>query len=129
MDTHDFPDDKLGKAIRYGIYDLASKDTWVSVGIDHDTGEFAVASIAEWWKWMACNRYVGASRWTGAADPAGLKWLIGGRPVSVIVGMNHGSVMRVGPFVLVVGIDDLMNTLRTLPPLHKGRSVPSLPNA
>ena len=50
VDTHDFPDAKLGKAIPYGVYDLANNDAWVSVGIDHDTAEFAVASIAEWWK-------------------------------------------------------------------------------
>lgn len=55
VDTHDFPDAKLGKAIPYGVYDLARNDAWVSVGIDHDTAEFAVASIAEWWKRMAAS--------------------------------------------------------------------------
>ena len=44
--VHDFPDKKLGKAIPYGVYDLASNEGWVSVGIDHDTAQFAAASIA-----------------------------------------------------------------------------------
>ena len=59
MDTHDFPDAKLGKAIPYGVYDLESNEAWVSVGIDHDTAEFAVASIAQWWKRMGKKRYGG----------------------------------------------------------------------
>ena len=59
VDTHDFPDAKLGKAIPYGVYDLESNEAWVSVGIDHDTAEFAVASIAQWWKRMGKKRYGG----------------------------------------------------------------------
>jgi len=43
--VHDFPDKKLGKAIPYGVYDLASNEGWVSVGVDHDTAQFAAASI------------------------------------------------------------------------------------
>jgi hypothetical protein len=43
--VHDFKDPQLGKAIPYGIYDLASNEGWVSVGITHDTAQFAVASI------------------------------------------------------------------------------------
>jgi transposase len=62
VDTHDFPDAKLGKAIPYGVYDLESNEAWVSVGIDHDTAEFAVASIAEWWKRMGRKRYGGAAK-------------------------------------------------------------------
>ena len=42
MRVHDFPDKELGKAIPYGVYDLTANDGWVSVGIDHDTAEFAV---------------------------------------------------------------------------------------
>jgi transposase len=71
VDTHDFPDDKLGKAIPYGVYDLASNDAWVSVGIDHDTAEFAVASIAEWWKRMGRKRYAGAKRLLITGDSGG----------------------------------------------------------
>lgn len=47
--THDFPDADLGKAIPYGIYDLTAESGWVSVGTDHDTAAFAVASIRRWW--------------------------------------------------------------------------------
>ena len=50
--THDFPDKKLGKAIPYGVYDLASNEGWVSVGIDHDTAHFAANTIARWWREM-----------------------------------------------------------------------------
>ena len=52
VNVHDFPDKKLGKAIPYGVYDLASNEGWVSVGIDHDTAEFAAASIRRWWNEM-----------------------------------------------------------------------------
>lgn len=62
VDTHDFPDAKLGKAIPYGVYDLESNEAWVSVGIDHDTAEFAVASIAQWWKRMGRKRYGGTAK-------------------------------------------------------------------
>ena len=47
--THDFPDKELGKAVPYGVYDLAHNEAGVSVGIGHDTAEFAVASIRRWW--------------------------------------------------------------------------------
>jgi hypothetical protein len=47
--VHDFVDKTLGKAIPYGIYDIGRKDAWVNVGVDHDTAEFAVASIERWW--------------------------------------------------------------------------------
>ena len=71
MDTHDFPDAKLGKAIPYGVYDLANNDAWVSVGIDHDTAEFAVASIAEWWKRIGRRRYPSAKRLLITGDSGG----------------------------------------------------------
>jgi transposase len=71
VDTHDFPDDKLGKAIPYGVYDLANNDAWVSVGIDHDTAEFAVASIAQWWKRMGRKRYPKAKRLLITGDSGG----------------------------------------------------------
>jgi hypothetical protein len=44
----DFPDKKLGKAIPEGVYDLGRNEGWVSVGVDHDTAEFTVASIRRW---------------------------------------------------------------------------------
>jgi hypothetical protein len=45
VDVHDFPDKELGKAIPYGIYDVAANTGWVNVGCDHDTAAFAVESI------------------------------------------------------------------------------------
>ncbi|MDQ1029190.1 hypothetical protein QF035_006772 [Streptomyces umbrinus] len=49
VDVHDFPGDALGKALPYGIYDLAADTGWVNVGTDHDTAAFAVESIRRWW--------------------------------------------------------------------------------
>jgi hypothetical protein len=71
--THDFKDkDKeLGKAIPYGIYDLADDAGWVNVGIDHDTAQFAVASIAGWWEHLGSERYPNASILTITADCGG----------------------------------------------------------
>ena len=47
--THDFIDAQLGKVAPYGVYDVTANVGWVSVGIDHDTAEFAVQSIRRWW--------------------------------------------------------------------------------
>ena len=47
--THDFPDPKLGKAVPYGVYDIHRNEAGVSVGISHDTAEFAVGAIRRWW--------------------------------------------------------------------------------
>ncbi len=69
--THDFPDKDLGKAIPYGIYDLASDQGWVNVGIDHDTAQFAVASIASWWRHLGKERYPDAETLTITADCGG----------------------------------------------------------
>jgi transposase len=69
--VHDFRDPALGKAIPYGIYDLASDEGWVSVGIDHDTAQFAVASIRGWWEHLGRARYPGASSLTITADCGG----------------------------------------------------------
>jgi hypothetical protein len=49
---HDFVDPELGRATPYGIYDLGRNSGWVSVGIDHDTAEFAVETIRRWWRTM-----------------------------------------------------------------------------
>ena len=48
--VHDFADERLGKVVPYGVYDLSANAGWVSVGIDHDTAEFAVESIRRWWR-------------------------------------------------------------------------------
>ena len=49
MDCHDFPGDAAGKALPYGIYDVAANTGWVNVGTDHDTAAFAVESLRRWW--------------------------------------------------------------------------------
>lgn len=69
--THDFKDPKLGKAIPYGIYDLANDEGWVSVGIDHDTAQFAVASIKSWWEHLGKERFPQATMLTITADCGG----------------------------------------------------------
>jgi hypothetical protein len=69
--VHDFKDQQLGKAIPYGIYDLADDTGWVSVGIDHDTAQFAVASIQGWWEHLGRQRYPDASSLTITADCGG----------------------------------------------------------
>jgi len=69
--VHDFPDKKLGKAIPYGVYDLASNEGWVSVGIDHDTAEFAAASIRRWWREMGAQRFPRAKKLMITADGGG----------------------------------------------------------
>lgn len=71
VDTHDFPDAQLGKAIPYGIYDLANNEAWVSVGIDHDTAQFAVASIEKWWRRMGRKRFSAAKRLLITGDSGG----------------------------------------------------------
>ena len=55
--THDFIDRDLGKAIPYGVYDITNNEGWVSVGIDHDTAEFAVSTIRRWWHRMGRRAY------------------------------------------------------------------------
>lgn len=68
---HDFPDDAIGKAIPYGIYDIRENEAWVSVGIDHDTAEFAVASIERWWRRMGKKVYPEAAELLITADAGG----------------------------------------------------------
>jgi hypothetical protein len=69
--VHDFPGDGLGKAIPYGIYDMARNEAWVSVGRDHDTPAFAVASIAQWWSEMGRRAYPEAQALFITADAGG----------------------------------------------------------
>jgi hypothetical protein len=69
--VHDFPDKKLGKAIPYGVYDLASNEGWVSVGMDHDTAQFATASIRRWWQEMGSARFPRATELMITADGGG----------------------------------------------------------
>ncbi len=69
--VHDFIDPELGKVAPYGVYDLTANAGWVSVGIDHDTAEFAVESIRRWWKEMGRPTYPGAGRLLITADCGG----------------------------------------------------------
>ena len=69
--THDFPDKTLGKAVPYGVYDLTLNEAGVSVGISHDTAEFAVAAIRRWWKRLGKKRYPRAKRLLITADSGG----------------------------------------------------------
>jgi hypothetical protein len=69
--VHDFKDKLLGKAIPYGVYDIAANQGWVSVGIDHDTAQFAVNSIRSWWQHLGRERYPHATRLQITADCGG----------------------------------------------------------
>lgn len=69
--THDFPDPTLGKAVPYGVYDIHGNEAGVSVGISHDTAEFAVGAIRRWWDKLGRKRYAGARRVLITADSGG----------------------------------------------------------
>ena len=66
--VHDFIDEELGKAIPYGIYDVANNEGWVSVGDTADTAAFAVESIRRWWDAMGKHRFPGATKLLITAD-------------------------------------------------------------
>ena len=69
--VHDFKDKQLGKATPYGVYDLRLDEGYVNVGIDHETAQFAVASIRSWWEHLGHERYPHAPRLTLTADCGG----------------------------------------------------------
>jgi len=69
--THDFPDKERGKAVPYGVYDMTHDEAAVSIGISHDTAEFAVAAIRRWWKRLGRKRYPRATRLLITADSGG----------------------------------------------------------
>jgi len=69
--VHDFEDPELGKVIPYGIYDLGDNSGWLSVGIDHDTADFAIDSILAWWKQMGRRTYAQAKELLILADAGG----------------------------------------------------------
>jgi len=71
VDVHDFPDPALGKVIPYGVFDLSRNEGWVSVGIDHDTAQFAVQAIGRWWQKMGNHRYPHARALLITADGGG----------------------------------------------------------
>ena len=71
--VHDFEirQPEKGKVAPYGVYDLGRNAGWVSVGVDHDTAEFAVESIRRWWRWMGRRHYPQAKRLLITADSGG----------------------------------------------------------
>jgi transposase len=71
VNVYDFLDKELGKVTPYGVFDIAANEGWVSVGIDHDTAEFAAESIRRWWREMGCLRYPKATRLLITADGGG----------------------------------------------------------
>jgi hypothetical protein len=71
VSTYDFPSQAEGKAIPYGVYDLNDNSAWVSVGIDHDTSVFAVATIDKWWQKFGKEKYPDARRILITADGGG----------------------------------------------------------
>jgi len=68
---HDFPDEETGKAVPYGIYDVAANAGWVNVGTDGDTAAFAVESVRRWWQAVGQPGYPGATRLLITADAGG----------------------------------------------------------
>jgi hypothetical protein len=71
VEVHDFPSKTLGKGIPYGVYDEATNTGWVSVGVDHDTAEFAVETVRRWWRHMGSQTYPKAKRLLITADGGG----------------------------------------------------------
>jgi hypothetical protein len=71
VNTHDFPDKELGKAVPYGVYDVAADTGWVSVGSDGDTAQFAVETIRRWWYRVGRPAYPEATEMLICADAGG----------------------------------------------------------
>ena len=71
VDVHDFPDPEKGKAVPYGVYDLAADEGFVVVGDDGDTAAFAVSTIGRWWDTVGSRAYPGATRLLITADAGG----------------------------------------------------------
>jgi len=71
VNTYDFPSMAEGKAIPYGVYDIAHDTGFVSVGIDRDTAQFSVAAIRAWWQQLGSERYPDATSLTITADCGG----------------------------------------------------------
>jgi len=69
--THDFPSDAEGKAIPFGVYDIATNEGYVNVGITAETAQLAVASIRAWWQDLGCERYPDAAALQITADCGG----------------------------------------------------------
>src|SRR4029077_19521498 len=95
----DFPDQQLGKAIPEGVYDGGRNEGWVSVGIDHDTAEFAVASLRRWWQEMGSLAYPRAHRLLITADAGGSngyrsgRWKVGLQGLATDLGLRSRSAI------------------------------------
>lgn len=100
--VHDFLVPELGRAAPYGVYDIADNKGWVSVGIDHDTADFAVNAIRRWWRLMGQERYPKARHLVITADGGG----------------SNGSRVRLWKLKLQILADelDLTITVCHLPP-------------
>jgi len=91
---HDFADKQLGKVIPYGIYDVGRNQGWVSVGIDHDTAEFAIDSILAWWRYMGNQTYPEAKQLLIMADAGGSNarrsrlWKVGLQRLANVTGLQ-----------------------------------------
>ena len=94
--VHDFVDVELGRANPYGVYDLANNTGWVSVGTDHDTASFAVATIRRWWFSMGQATYPAATELMIMADGGG----------------SNGSRVRLWKLELQRLADELSLTIR-----------------
>ena len=71
VNVYDFVDKQVGKAIPYGIYDVARNAGWVNVGQDHDTAQFAVESLRRWWQTVGKSAYPEAKQLLICADGGG----------------------------------------------------------
>lgn len=71
VNTYDFPSLSIGTAIPYGAYDVSRNTGFVNVGTTHDTAEFAVESLRQWWKLVGRQRYPESPRWLLCADSGG----------------------------------------------------------
>jgi len=91
VNDHDFPDKELGKAVPYGVYDVAANTGWVNVGTDGDTAAFAVESIRRWWQAVGQPGYPGAGRLLITADAGGSN----GCPLlAQLLGVNRTTISR-----------------------------------
>jgi hypothetical protein len=71
VNVYDFPDLAEGKAIPYGVYDVSRNEAWVSVGTNHETAQFAVNTIGQWWRRMGKKQYPMATELLITADGGG----------------------------------------------------------
>ena len=117
VDTHDFPDPKLGKAIPYGVYDLAANLGWVSVGVDHDTAEFAVAHNHPA---TGILREAGILVLLGLAVGTGLALAAGGAAQSLLYGLKPTDPLTLGASILGLS---LVAVIASLLPAQRAATV------